>query len=183
MSDNNDQANTEVTRVEVEEHTSTNEDTGDERDLGDAGKRALDAERRSRKEAERKAAEMDKKLAEALKRIEGYEDANRSEVEKMEHQLKKTREQLEDANKQRDDSNRRLLVYKIATEYGLPADMADRLQGDTEDELREDAEKLQNLLAPAGARVPWPVHQEGSNTGKNRTVEQVFADSIRPFLN
>lgn len=184
MSDNTDQNTQDNVQDNTENHeTSTDQETGNEQGLGDAGKRALDAERRSRKEAERKAAEMDKRLAAALKQIEGYEDANRTEVEKLEHQLKKTKGQLEDVTKQRDDSTRRLLVFKVAAEYGLPSDMADRLQGDTEEQLREDAEKLQKLLAPQGGRIPWPVPQEGGDSGKNRTPEQAFADSVRPFLN
>lgn len=173
--------NTEETHVEVTETART--ETGDENALGDAGKRALDAERRARKDADKRVAEAEKRLAEAQKRIEGFEDANRDELEKREHKLKKAQEQLEAKQRELDALNRKVLTTQIAAEYNLPADMGTRLQGDNEEELREDAEKLQALIAPKSPRVPWPVAQEGGETGKNRTAQQAFADALRPFLN
>lgn len=173
---------TEETHVEVEETTRATTN-GDETALGEAGKRALDAERRARKDADRKLAEYEKRLAEANKRIEGFEDANRDELEKREHKLKKAHEDLEKAQNELRSLNRKVLTTQIAADYGLPADMAVRLQGDTEEELREDAEKLQALIAPKSPRTPWPVTQEGADTGRNRTAQQAFADALKPFLN
>lgn len=49
--------------------------TTDDEKLGDAGKSALDAERRARKAAE-------KQLREAAERLKSYEDANKSDLEK-----------------------------------------------------------------------------------------------------
>jgi len=182
MSDQNATPNTpeENTTGEQVENTA---DTGNENALGDAGKRALDAERRARKEADKKLAEYEKRLNDAQKRIEGFEDANRDELEKREHKLKKAQEQLEAKSRELAALNRKVLTTQIAAEYDLPADMATRLQGDTEEELREDAEKLRALLAPKSPRQPWPVAQEGADTGRNRTAQQAFADAIKPFLN
>lgn len=170
----------EETHVEV---TETSTDTGDENALGDAGKRALDAERRARKEADKRVAEAEKRLEEAQKRIDGFEDANRNELEKREHKLKKAQEQLEAKQRELDALNHKVLTTQIAADYNLPADMASRLQGNSEEELREDAEKLQALIAPRNPRVPLPVLQEGADSGKNRTAKQAFADAVRPFLN
>lgn len=38
--------------------------------------------------------------------------------------------------------------YRVALSEGLPIDLADRLVGDDEDELRKDAEKLKALVKP-----------------------------------
>lgn len=173
---------------ETEENTAGEQvdnttDTGNENALGDAGKRALAAERRARKEADKKLAEYEKRLNDAQKRIEGFEDANRDELEKREHKLKKAQEQLEAKQQELDALNRKMLTTQIAAEYGLPQDMANRLQGDTEETLREDAEKLQALLAPKSPRQPWPVHQEGADSGRNRTAQQAFADAVSSVLN
>lgn len=156
---------------------------GQDAALGDAGKRALDAERRARKEADRRIAEYEKKLNDARKQIESFEDANRNEAEKREHKLQKTQEQLEAKTRELEAANRQLLTARIAAEYGLPQDMASRLQGKTEEEIREDAEKLQELLGTHSVRIPVPVHQEGKGSGNSRTPGQSFADAVGPLLN
>jgi hypothetical protein len=45
------------------------------------------------------------------------------------------------------------LKYRIALAEGLPADFADRLVGSTEEELREDAEKMKGMLKPSGTKT------------------------------
>ena len=42
-----------------------------------------------------------------------------------------------------------LLRYRVALAEGLPQDLAERLLGNSEDEIREDAERLKALLKPA----------------------------------
>ena len=178
-----EQINTENTTEDTTvENTGTNQQA-DENALGDAGKRALDAERRARKEADKRIAEYEKRLNDAQKRIDSFEDANRDELEKREHKLKKAQEELEKKSRELDALNRKVLTTRIAAEYDLPQDMASRLQGDTEQDLREDAEKLQALLAPRSARIPAPVRQEGANSGNSRTAAQSFADVVGPLLN
>jgi hypothetical protein len=43
--------------------------------------------------------------------------------------------------------------YRVALAEGLPADFADRLIGSTEEELREDAERMKALFKPAGTKT------------------------------
>ena len=43
------------------------------------------------------------------------------------------------------------LRLRVATEAGLPAELADRLKGDTEETLRVDAQALSQVIQPASA--------------------------------
>ena len=88
--------------------------------LGDAGKKALDAERKRANEAE-------KRFKEAAARIEEFENAQRTEEEKREHELNTLRAQIEEERKQREAVERNLLIKSVATEFGLPDELADRL--------------------------------------------------------
>lgn len=149
-------------------------DTADEA-LGDAGKRALDAERTARKEAE-------KRLNEALARVEQFEDAQRSDAEKVQHELETLRAQVEEANKERAAAERANLVQSVASEYSLPAELAARLTGEDRDELVEDAKVLQKLIAPSGPRKPAPVPEVDGGRTVKRSNADVFADLLGDAL-
>src|SRR5699024_4053170 len=125
--------------------------------LGDAGKKALDAERKRANEAE-------KRFKEAAARIEEYEDAQRTEEEKREHELQTLRAQIEEERKQREAVERDLLMKSVASEFGLPDELANRLVGDDREALVEDAKQLQKLVTPYGPRKPAPVAAAGSGS-------------------
>lgn len=46
------------------------------------------------------------------------------------------------------------LRTKVALQYGLPIDLADRLQGDDEDGLKVDAERLASFIKPSQPQPP-----------------------------
>jgi hypothetical protein len=87
------------------------------------------------KELSTRAAKAEKALADAdaakLKEINDY----KSLFEKTESELKTER-----ANN---------LRLKVASSKGIPADLFDRLRGETEEELAKDADTLLALLKPA----------------------------------
>lgn len=69
-------------------------------------------------------------------------------AEKRDAELKQLQETLQKAQQQ-------ALRTQIVAEFGLPAPLADRLQGTTDEELRADAEKLKALIPQApGAQKP-----------------------------
>jgi hypothetical protein len=74
-------------------------------DLGDAGKKALDAERKSRRDAEKALADLQTKLKD-------LEDKDTSEVDKM-------RDDVANLTKERDDAAVKALRMEIATEKGI----------------------------------------------------------------
>jgi hypothetical protein len=101
----------------------------DDADLGDGGKKALDAERKARREAEQKNKDLEARLAK-------LEDPNaKSEADQLKEQMAKLQEDLEEERILR-------LRTEVAAEKGLTAAQAKRLTGSTKEELEEDADDL-----------------------------------------
>ncbi|MFV0315452.1 MAG: hypothetical protein ACK5O2_00625 [Microthrixaceae bacterium] len=126
--------------------------TGDDKDattdppatdsLGDSGKKAIDAERKARRDAERRAKDVEAKLKE-------IEDRDKSDSEKL-------AEKLTAAEKRADDAERRALRSEVAHEKGLSAAQAKRLSGDTREDLEADADELLEVFQPTGGATPPP---------------------------
>lgn len=103
-------------------------------DLGDAGKRALAAERSARKAAEKAATE-------AAAKVKEYEDAQKSEGERL-------TARAEAAEARAAKAEAAALRAQIVSESGIPADLADLVTGD-EATMRATAERLKSHLPPA----------------------------------
>jgi hypothetical protein len=132
-------------------------------DLGDGGKKALEAERRRAATAEKQARELKAQL-------DAIQTANLSEVER--------------AQKAATDAQSRLVEYertnlrqKVALEKGVPASLVGRLVGDTEDEISADADALLALVnAPTS---PKPDLSQGARNGSTpSTPGEAFAHFI-----
>jgi hypothetical protein len=113
--------------------------------------------------ANKEAAKYRKELRETQAELEKFRDAQKTEAEKLAERAQKA---------EADRAN--LLRRAVAAELGLPADLAERLRGDDEDELKADAEALKALLAPtptpsnepATPVVPaWPDAPQGPRGG------------------
>jgi hypothetical protein len=111
------------------------DDKPDTADLGDGGKKALDAERKARRDAERRANELES-------RLKTIEDKDKSETERLTEENARLQSELSTATV----TGTRL---RVAFEKGLTATQAKRLVGATEDELLADADEL---LADLGAK-------------------------------
>lgn len=96
--------------------------------LGDAGKRAIDAERKARKAAEQRAADAEAK-------VKAAEDADKTEVERLQGQVA-------DLSKKLDGESARADRFEVAVSKGLSLTQARRLVGATKDELEADADEL-----------------------------------------
>lgn len=103
-------------------------------DLGDAGKRALDAERKARRDAEQKLSDLQKRLGD-------LEDKDKSELQKL-------TDRLAVAEKTAADAEARALRMEVAVSKGLTAAQAKRLTGATKDELEADADELLETFRP-----------------------------------
>lgn len=108
--------------------TTEREPAGDEQQLGDPGKRALDAERKSRQAAERRAREAEAKLKAA-------EDAEKSALERLQGQVAELTKRAEAAEAKADR-------FEVAAAKGLTLSQARRLVGNTKEELEADADAL-----------------------------------------
>lgn len=112
--------------------TETQPATGE---LGDAGKKALDAERREKRAAEKRAADLEARLKE-------FEDRDKTESTRA-------IERAEAAEKAAAAAEARALRLEIAAENGLTAAQAKRLVGETREELEADAKELLETFKPA----------------------------------
>lgn len=139
--------------------------------LGDAGKRALDSERKARREAE-------KQLTEMKTRLEELEGAGKSELQKL-------TEQLAAANKRADDAEAKVLRFEVATEKGVKPRW---LSGANREELEAAADEYLADHPPATGTPP-PTGQpakpvEELKGGSDPTTEPVdvkaLIDSIPP---
>lgn len=110
--------------------TTTDDDT-----LGDAGKKALEAERKARRDADKLVADLQKKVKE-------FEDAGKTEIERAQNALA-------EAEKKAEAAEQRALRMEVAAAKGLTAAQAKRLVGTTQEELEADAADLLESFTPA----------------------------------
>lgn len=115
---------------------------GDPVDLGDGGKKALDAERK-------RANALDKQLKAILAEREEQEAAKLSELELAQ-------KAAADASARLAEYERTTIRQKVALEKGLPASLVGRLQGDDEESLSADADALLSLLNAPTSPKPDP---------------------------
>lgn len=135
---------------------------GDDSELGDRGKAALDKERQARREAERRAKDGEA----AILRLKEIEDAQKSEQEKL-------TERAEKAEREAAEARIALMRRDVAADKQLPPAMADRLRGTTREELEADADELLKMLPtngsdnkPKGAPQP-PAGENGPQRAKS----------------
>lgn len=122
--------NAENTDTSVDSQPATGE-------LGDAGKKALDAERRDKRAAEKRATDLEARLKE-------FEDRDKTESTRA-------IERAEAAEKALAAAESRALRLEIASEKGLTPAQAKRLVGETREELEADASELLETFKPASA--------------------------------
>lgn len=103
----------------------------------DAVRGLIDRERDARKAAEQKAADAQAKVQE-------FEDAQKSEQEKLAEERDRLKTEASQAKAES-------LKMRVALSKKLPADLIDRLKGETQEELEADADKLLELVKPADA--------------------------------
>ena len=138
-------------------------------DLGDAGKKALDAERKNARSA---ARERDALAA----RLKEFEDRDKTDQQKL-------AERAEAAEKRAADLESRSVRLEVAFDKGLTPAQAKRLVGSTREELEADADEilrdfpaLKNDGRPRGD-VDQGVRSKSAPTNpKQRDLEQIEAD-------
>src|SRR5690606_14377820 len=133
--------NTPTEQTEAQEAADATEDAP-EREEQDAPEQTEDSEEFDPKRAmatTRKQNQENKSLRDRTKELETklreYEDANKSEAEKV-------TERLTAAEKAANESGLTALRFEVALEKGLTKAQAKRLVGSTKEELEADAEEL-----------------------------------------
>lgn len=112
----------------------------------------LVAIKREQEKRRKMAAERD----EALAKVKEYEDAQKSEAEKREEALAESQKELEALRNQNRQLEVRQLRATVAAEKNLPPKLADRLTGETVEEIQADADALLEDLGPLSGETPPP---------------------------
>jgi hypothetical protein len=139
--------------------------------LGDAGKRALDAERKARRDAEARLKELEPVAAKAKE----LEDAQKTEQQKL-------AEALEAAKAEGSTSKTRLQRLEVALDAapeGMPVakirKLAQRLTGTTPEELEADAKEL---FAEFSGEPVVPVTRRQGGQGAPEPDASKLADAV-----
>ena len=107
----------------------------------------------------------------ASKKFEGYTSPEDLQTMKNNYES-----QLETIRNENTSLKASQLRSKVANEFKLPTEMASRLQGSTEEELRADAKTLAELVS-TNKTVVLPLHGEstGGSTDKNAAVKELLS--------
>jgi cobalamin biosynthesis Mg chelatase CobN len=108
----------------------------------------------------------------AAEKIEADKKA-REEAEMSE--LDKTRKEARELKARVAQMERDTLAREIAAKVGLPAKLATRLQGNTAEEMEQDAQAILEALPKPGKPPPGPVANPGANGQQGETVDQQLA--------
>lgn len=92
-----------------------------------------------------KYADYDK-LSEKIKKLETENTSLKQTITDKETSENTTASRIADLEKDVTTWKQKSLKQQIAMKNGLPFDLADRLQGDSEESLNEDAERLASLV-------------------------------------
>lgn len=147
----------------------TETETPAEGELGDAGKRAIAAERKRAETAEKSLKALQEELQKRA-------DAELTELERF----KRENDELRNTNS---TTALEATRYRVALEKGIPVDLAARLQGANYDEIAADADTLASLIPAQGKPVPRPDLSQGvkPQTAAPSRAEQ-FADALKTAI-
>lgn len=153
---------------EATENAREGAQEANEQELGAGGKRALSAEREARRAAERE-------LSEARAALKEIEDAKLSELERAQRDAQEAREQLAAL---RVENTR----YQVVQAKGVPAELAEFITGDTEEEMAAKADLLLARI-PSSPTTPKPDRTQGASDGNARPMSnaELFAQQTAGF--
>lgn len=116
---------------------------------------------------EERAKENKKALDDAKPKLDEWDRlraASQTELEKAQELAAQTAKERDDAATTLAQERSERLRLKVALDKSLPATLAARLQGTTEEEMAADADALLALL-PKGSTIPKPNPAQGSSAG------------------
>jgi murein L,D-transpeptidase YcbB/YkuD len=154
MADDNTTPTTDQQHPLTDGQQQTDATQNDEGDLGDAGKKAIEAERKARKAAEKQVRDLQKAQADA-------ELAGKPEAERAQAAVNAANAERDAAFAERDAAQVELARYRAAAKYGLTDEDVEFLTGDP-DEIDGQAKRLSARLGAAGQpRRPAPDQAQG----------------------
>lgn len=144
----------------------THPPAGDE-PLGEAGTKALKAERDRASAAERELRAMQAQFSDATSRLTAADT------------------QIADFNAKLAAAEAARLRYEVAYDKGIPKELIDRLRGDDIESLSADADSLKGLLAPITptSTTPRPDPSQGPRSPAATGPKAAFEQWAREALN
>lgn len=139
-----------TTASETDDHQSETDDTTDSGDLS----AQLERMKRALSKANREAASHRKRLSE-------FEDRDKTDQQRA-------TERAAEAEKRAQLAETKLMRLEVAARKGLPAELAARLQGDTEEDLEADADALAKLIGDKGEKKPTGRRDPDQGRGNGR---------------
>ena len=127
----------EATETPAEGETPEAESTSENGNAPEAESQTFDKEYVSSLRSE--AAKWRIEAQQRAEKLEEYEEANKSEVEKAQGKASKAEQRAAEAEA-------KLLRYEVAADKQVPADALDLLTGNTREELEAKADKLLSLV-------------------------------------
>lgn len=130
-------------------------------------------ERLKREREKYKDYEELKKAAEELQKIK---ESQMTEQEKLQAKLKEYEQLLQQKELEAKKTAIESMKIKVLTELGMPVNLTSRIFGETEDEIRQDAEELKKLLGlQANTKVGTPTNPAGGNKGTRTFTKEEIA--------
>ena len=124
----------------------------------------------------RAALKKANKEAETLRlKLKEYEDRDKTEQQRLE-------ERAAAAERAAAERESQLLRYQVGTAAGLPADLIDRLRGDTIEDLTADAEKLLNLVPAPQTRTAGAIDQGPRSESTVALNSDALLESVKARL-
>lgn len=163
-------ADDESTTDDDQREADDDQNQDQDEQLHDAGKLALKRERDARKTAERKLADVETRLADFEKRDKAAADAKAKadgDYQKLLDERERENAELQRKLAERDLVDRKRVAAKSA---GLPDTFAERLRGETDEDLVADATSLAEFVrTPNAERIDTG---ERSSRGENQEQDR-----------
>ncbi|WP_249629753.1 DUF4355 domain-containing protein [Streptococcus uberis] len=140
----------------------------------------LDAVIKSRLSREREKYADYEDLKQRLADFEAKETTYQNTINDLKTRETDLTSQIESLNGDLTKTKLQTAKQRIATEYGLPLDLADRLQGEDEEGFKADAERLASYLAP---KQPTPPMKSNEPTIDPDPLKSGLRDMVRNLNN
>ncbi|WP_115229807.1 capsid assembly scaffolding protein Gp46 family protein [Streptococcus uberis] len=140
----------------------------------------LDAIIQSRLSREREKYADYEDLKQRLADFEAKETTYQNTINDLKTRETDLTSQIESLNGDLTKTKLQTAKQRIATEYGLPLDLADRLQGEDEESFKADAERLASYLAPKQPTPPMKSNEPAIDTDP---LKSGLRDMVRSLTN
>lgn len=175
--DTPDNTGAEPDQENTENRYSTEEGDGEaaKKLLDDYIRSSIDETSRAQRDEDKKGSEPAQESEKADTKPSQDSDINVDELKKQLAATQKTVEELQAWKAQGEAQERVALTTEIAKSLGLPEELAGRLQGDTREQLEEDAKELSRVL---GSRHVDPTQGRSTSKQSGMTVSDAIAAKL-----